>query len=524
VLRVILSLGLFNKAGKARGCERTESIERGEWMPLTRHGIATLTLVGLAAWLPAIGAAAEQTRPAARQTHPSAHQTRPPTPNPTLDRERQRRVQEGERASRARPPSPPPASPPNNGIEQIPIDVTRNDGGFADRKPRDAERATGAASTPTCPYKSGLKTASLFKAFPEVSWLVCVTDVGMKALWVGPVYIKRTPTESWMTVLDHAGLAEIFVPYHQTNSRFFDLQYTTRLAQVFAQYAGNNGSLITLTNETVPTVVAELRERGIAFLCSQDSTISRRGQELVIWGVSDAGNYDNIIQFAFRDDGGMSFRTGNTGYNNTGANTSPPPTEPHTHTALWHIVPGLNDGGNRAYWLTHREPYPASAYLKAQDFKTIISSESMRIWDATLFSSLLIEYAMQNAHKHQMGYEFTSVHTGLARHYGWKEAWTEADVYVTAYRNTEFAWMATHMYPDLYVLAYLNGEPTVDKQLVVWIKSQAHHDPADEDKSTKDIGTGGTTGVTLAHWSGINVEPRNLFDTNPLGGPARCGN
>jgi primary-amine oxidase len=479
-------------------------------MPLTQRKTAMLTVVSLAAWLPVFGAAAEQTRPAAKQAHPSAHQARPPAPNQALDRERQRRVQEGERASRARPPSPPPASPPNNGIEQIPIDMTGNDG--------------HPSGQPTCPYKSGLKTASLLKIFPEVSWLVCVTDVGMKALWVGPVYMKRTPAMPWMTVLNHAGLAEIFVPYHQTNSRFFDLQFTTRLAQVFAAYAGNNGSLITLTNETMPTVVAEVRERGIAFLCSQDSTISRRGQELVVWGVSDAGNYDNIIQYTFRDDGGMTFRTGNTGFNNSGGGGNPPPSEPHTHTALWRIDMGLNGGGNRAYWLTHREPSPANAPLKAQDFKAIIPTESKRIWDAALFSSLLIEYALPNVHKHQMGYEFTPVHTGLARHFGWKEAWTEADVYVTAYKAIEFAWMASHMYPDLYVLAYLNGESTIDKRLVVWIKSQAHHDPTDEDKSVKDIGNTGTTGVTLAHWSGINVEPHNLFDTNPLGGPPRCGN
>jgi Cu2+-containing amine oxidase len=61
-----------------------------------------------------------------------------------------------------------------------------------------------------------------------------------------------------------------------------------------------------------------------------------------------------------------------------------------------------------------------------------------------------------------------------------------------------------------------------NNDLVVWVKASAHHDPIDEDRSQNDLSGGGITGVTLVHWSGFNVEPHNLFDTNPLGGPVSC--
>jgi Cu2+-containing amine oxidase len=72
-------------------------------------------------------------------------------------------------------------------------------------------------------------------------------------------------------------------------------------------------------------------------------------------------------------------------------------------------------------------------------------------------------------------------------------------------------------------MTYLNGETVVGQDLAVWIKTAAHHHPNDEDRSYADLTTGGTTGVTLMHWSGFKMEPRNFFPHNPLGGPVRCG-
>ena len=298
--------------------------------PLTRTLLLTCPaiLLGIAVASAASAGRATLKADPAKQTQRQTRRRAVPAPTPTpseADRRHQRLVQEGERASRSAPPSPTPSVPPNNGIQQLPIDTT-----VERRLTKEGAQAVSDAPTPPpppptspppppCPFIKGMKTASLVKAFPEVTWHVCVTDMGLKGLWVGPVHLRRTTASPWMWVLYQAGLAEIFVPYHRegnnTGFRPYDLRWTSALDQVTAQDAGSNGSLITLTNESVPTVVAEVRERGAAWLCKQTTMQTRRAEEFLVWGVIDGGNYDNIIQYGFRDDGAMTFRLGNTGYN-----------------------------------------------------------------------------------------------------------------------------------------------------------------------------------------------------------------
>jgi primary-amine oxidase len=464
-----------------------------------------------------------------------AQAKRPPASDDPRYREQRRLIEESQRASRARPPTPPRVPAIDDGVEQIPIDTSRRSGFFKeDGKDPDAEtlRLRGPDSTapPLCPNDPFAippwKIASFVKAFPEVKWHVCVRDMGRKSLWLGPVHIKRTPTSPWMPVLYQAGLAEIFVPYHQTNFRPYDLQFMEFMSPVAPQDAGS-GNWWTLTNETHPTVITEVRQRGVGWLC-KGPTISatRRAQEFVIWGIADGGNYDNIIQYGFRDDGGMTFRMGNTGFTASRPPASNPTAiESHTHNALWRVDMDLNGPlNNYAYWLRHREPHPVGPF-QAQDDKLPFGVEGKRQWNALQFTSLLIEDVATNAFGNRLGYEFTPVQTGISRHYGPEDVWTKNDIYVTRYHASELAWADSSLpwiTPDLYLLPMLNGEPVNKKDLVVWIKTSVHHHPNDEDRSAADLGGEKSTGVTLTHWSGFDVEPHNLFTANPLGGPTRC--
>jgi len=466
-----------------------------------------------------------------------------------------RLTEEGERASRAMPPSPPPAIPPNNGIIQIPIDTTKTvlnlKGQSVQPKVSAAQSIAGVSRRrpppqyPPCFSAPGMKVASLVKVFPEVSWHVCVEDVGVKGLWAGPVDVRLTPSGPWMRVIYQAGLADIFVPYHDNILRAYDMRWSGWLDQVSAQDAGPNGSLITLANEAVPTVVAEVRDRGVAWLCKQTTHATRRGQDFVVWGVVDGGNYDNIVQYSFRDDGLISFRMGNTGYDYPEHSA-----EAHSHNALWRVDIDLNGGANNtAYWMTHSEPDPNnSSFWNAKDFMTPFGTENAMQWDYSHYASLLIEDAATNAFGHHIGYEFVPAEWGMSRHYGAAEVWTHNDVYVTVYHDNEFGWLngwATSngfnffasslsppgnfnwTSPDNYLLTYLtNAEPVTNADLVVWIKSSVHHEPSDEDHSYKDINPLNPerfSGVTLAHWSGFDMMPHDLFDDNPLGGPVKCG-
>ena len=59
----------------------------------------------------------------------------------------------------------------------------------------------------------------------------------------------------------------------------------------------------------------------------------RRGQELVLWSVLDAGNYNYVIEWSFRDDGSISGRAGSTGPKLGGPNDK----RGHMHNFSWRI-------------------------------------------------------------------------------------------------------------------------------------------------------------------------------------------
>ncbi len=382
---------------------------------------------------------------------------------------------------------------------------------------------------PPCPYvpKTGMKVGSVTKTFAEVSWHVCFRDMGLKGLWVGPVQMKLTPNSSWTEVIYQAGLAEIFVPYHDTNFRPYDMQFCPtggcRLDTLTAQDKGPTGNLVTLTEETLPTVVTEIRDRGVAWMCKQVTATTRRGEELLVWGVTDGGNYDNIVQYGFRDDGTMTFRMGNTGFTpvQDGLNR-----EAHTHNGLWRVDMDLNGfAQDSALLWEHREPKQGSLPLLAKDLHPAFdgNTEGGAVSSSPRVTSVLIEDNAVNKFGDKLGYDFHLAQAQTSRHFGPLDDWTKRDFWVTRYQNNGQTWVNNFMPPDDYLLSQAGDNQDVSEtDAVVWVKSSAHHEPKGEDRAANDTDPSTISGVTNAHWSGFDVEPRNLFDANPMGGPSRC--
>jgi primary-amine oxidase len=464
--------------------------------------------------------------------------------------EQQRRREAHQRAARARPPPRRPASTPP-GIVQIPIDLSRRSPLAKPERPtptaataRPAARTERAAPVsrrplraaaqpppPACPNRlpypgnmPPMRTASIVKTFPDIAWHICVTDMGAKGLWVGPVELLRDPSDGWRTILYQAGPADIFVPYHNNPAaRYYDLNAYAPLMPISVQDVGPGGAPLWLSNETFPTVAYEVRQRGVGWLCKGNITEGvRRSQELVLWAVSDAGNYDNIIEYGFRDDGSISFRTGNTGYNSIGS-----PFEPHSHDALWYVDIDFNGFPNdTASMLTHAEPTTTSNPLLALDQRVPIAVEGARVWQPYFqLVSLLVEDVATQFHWQPWGYEFSPLQSVATRHFGWQENWSHNDIYVTRYNFADTLWASPivgHQVPDLYLLPALNNQPTVNQDLVLWMKTAVHHTPTTEDRGASQW-MGNLDGVTLTHWSGFQMQPHNLFPHNPLGAPLACG-
>lgn len=376
----------------------------------------------------------------------------------------------------------------------------------------------------------------------ETAWRTCISNQGRRGLVLGPTDLRRTATGDWMRILREASVAEIFVPYHQLSIlRLYDHE-TTNLAsirEVDKADAGPMGSLLTLSGQSIPQVVAETADRGIVWLCKENRSISRRGKELVLWGVQDAANYDFIIEYRLRDDGSIGFRLGATGYNNP---YYPPTstTDPHMHDVLWRIDVDLNGpGGDTALQFRHVET--AADPLGTHDVEEVFNGgfEAAVPWDPLAFHTIGVEdTGTVNAHGRRIGYTLRVSSNGIARHYGEqagvarKERFTQKDFAVTTFKQAErdahFDNAHTqYLQPDQYLLGeglgnfgVADAESTNNTNVILWHRSSAHHHPHDEDHAPGDS-PNLMTGITNVHWQGVDLEPHNLFDFNPLGGPSR---
>jgi len=381
-------------------------------------------------------------------------------------------------------------------------------------------------------------SACLLQTFKEIQWRICIhaTRFGTasqqhsKGLGIGPVYMRNMVETGapWRKILHEASLAELFTPYHErVGARYYDTQYLTWDSwqrTVTQDDAGREGALVTLAEDGDfgPTVVAECRDRGPAWLCKEDfeATI-RRGQELALWGILETGNYDFITEYAFLDDGTIRMRVGATGYNDPHS-----PDEAHSHDALWRIDIDLDGArGDTAYLVRHVEPDPASpSPLLAVDEHVLFNGgiEGAAAWDPLAFASLLVEDQGVNALGNHRGYEIEPLRSGSARHFGGNEVWTTKDFWVTRYSRISTTWADNWSPPDTYLLPDIAEKQSLqNNDLVLWYFASAHHDPTDEDREN-DPGVFGY-GVTRTHWFGFELAPHDFFDYNPLGGPKRCG-
>jgi hypothetical protein len=275
--------------------------------------------------------------------------------------------------------------------------------------------------------------------------------------------------------------------------------------------------------DSVPKIGVECRDEGVAWLCKEGASRTRRRiQEVVVWSVFDAYNYDYIIEYTFHEDGRITFRSGATGYN-LPYDTS----EPHVHNGFWRVSTKLlGRDDNQALMFTHQED--SSGYI-ATDTYNPIPTEETADWSHLQFSNLTVQSLTQtDSFGHLVGYQFYPYNRQGTGHF--QETWTQHDQDLTNDNAGEDGtgsginnWLYTWTNPGSYLLSYLNGQPLggTGDGIVLWYIGSAHHEPTDADNAMGDGGT--RMGITLVHWSGFEMAPHNLFDYNPLGGPGRCG-
>ncbi|MBI1830131.1 MAG: hypothetical protein HYR84_01615, partial [Planctomycetes bacterium] len=121
-------------------------------------------------------------------------------------------------------------------------------------------------------------------------------------------YFKPGKNAEWIQVLEDAHPQEFYVPYYFRQTRFFDLRDVGGYTTLTAKEGGAVSQLLGKSKQ----VIAELRDTGPAY---KFGGTSRRSEELTLWANFQAGNYTYMVEYGFRDDGGIVFRHSPTGYN-----------------------------------------------------------------------------------------------------------------------------------------------------------------------------------------------------------------
>ena len=380
---------------------------------------------------------------------------------------------------------------------------------------------------------------------PGTHWRFGLRDDGLKGLSIVDATVKAGQLPAPVYVIKHAGLADIFVPYDDGSYETYDMQggYQNLDPIQAEDLPPQLSSLVYLRRkdpngyspDLQPKVAVECRDSGISWLCKTrgdpSQSIRRRLHEVVVWAVFDGDDYDNIIEYRFREDGSVGFRYGATGFNIPGdGHQYPLPSTPHVHNGFWRVSTQLF--GRTDNELT-RFQHLDNGDGTFTNSDVSVPKETSVMWVPEQFTSLTVQSQSQlNGHQHQMGYEFGPWNrTGTARQS--TDEWTEADFYVTNdhpgedgfdLSNPPNDWRFVWHSPNDYLLnKYLNHEVIGDPApgIVVWYTSSAHHEPSDLDRHTGDQGDA-YTGVTLTHWSGFDMDPHNLFDSNPVGDPVHC--
>jgi primary-amine oxidase len=368
--------------------------------------------------------------------------------------------------------------------------------------------------------------------FTDSHWRFGLRNQGLKGMALVDVAIQAAQLPSRQYIIKHAGLIDMFVPYDDRSHTYYDMSFgNDRMDQMdAADLPAQNSSLVYFRNragnfytrDAVPKIGVECRDAGVAWLCKEGgSRVRRRAQEVVVWAVFDAFNYDYIIEYTFHEDGSITFRDGATGYNLPGGTS-----KSHVHNPMWRVSTKLfNRTDNQAFEFEHVED--SNGYIGTDSDNPILTEQAVD-FDPLRFTDVLVQSASQtNTYGHLMGYEFTpSDLTGIGH---FQEQFSQHDEYLTndnpgedgsgsGFNNWRYSWYN----PNDYLLRYLNNEPLggTGDGIVFWYIASVHHEPSDNDNQR---GNGGRTGITLIHWAGFEMEPHNMFDYNPLGGPAKCG-
>ena len=321
------------------------------------------------------------------------------------------------------------------------------------------------------------------------TWTLCVAAVQRYGLIVTHANFQKSLNSPPINILYDGRIGEIFTPYHPGSPRLSDIGFF-------------NFSPLVLTpaHRPPPPRIAELiGDNKICkeirtYLAWMDDAHVRYGKEVVYFAVLNAGNYNYIMEWTFRDDGTILARAGSTG-----PQLSSRFGVGHMHNFTWRLDVDLNGPGDDSVYFT-RHVENLTPPSTAMDDLLLIQIEGSRVWNPERFHTLeIFDRTLQNGNGRPTSYELVPLRSGSARH---SEDFTKRDFWVTRFRGPTAELLADNL-PN-YIA---DQQSTVNADIVVWYTGSVHHEnnERDEDDNT-----------TPVLWTGFELRPKNLFDRTPF--------
>lgn len=325
-------------------------------------------------------------------------------------------------------------------------------------------------------------------------------------------YFKPGREAEWIQVLEDAHPQEFYVPYYFRNTRFFDLGVGG-----YVPLSPKEGGAVSQVLSKSKMVIAELRDTGTAY---KHGDITRRGEELTLFANFAAANYTYMVEFGFRDDGGIVFRHSPTGYN-----FFPHFDASHMHGSYWRIGMKLGPDGNNDVNQVYAVRLPRDPREQGKDGKIMvdeITTESFLDWNAEEFTRIRVSnpnYSIVPQAKDRpalpISYDLVTYPQGIARHkrFG-DEKFTHHDFWITRHDCPEKTYIKIGDY--FFPKDGEKKEPQeLDKQnVVIYHCSAGLHVPRAEDGILK--GNSSANGQATIYWTTFELRPRNLFLTTPI--------
>jgi hypothetical protein len=327
-------------------------------------------------------------------------------------------------------------------------------------------------------------------------------------------YFKPGQDAEWIQVLEDAHPQEFYVPYYFRGTRFFDLKNVGS----YVPLSANEGGAVCQLLSSSKRVMAELRDTGPAY---KHGDITRRGEELTLFANFGAANYTYMVEYGFRDDGGIVFRHSPTGYN-----FFPHFDASHMHGSYWRIGMKLGPDGNNETNEVYAVRLPTNPVEQGEKGKLKvddITRETFLDWNAQEFTRIRVtnpNYSIVPEAKDRpalpISYDLVTYPQGVARHERFKdEKFTLHDYWITRHDSPE------KMYVNLGSYFFTpNGDvnPKLQdldkKNVVLWHSSSALHTPRSEDGIIG--GNNRINGQAMIYWTTFELRPRNLFLRTPI--------